>query len=82
MDLAANAGIHLTALGNIERGRRNPSLMTVFLLARALGILPQKIIAKVNSQSPDLSISDDPRQADPLSAGRPKRKIHQQAKKR
>jgi transcriptional regulator with XRE-family HTH domain len=71
MDLAANAGIHLTALGNIERGRRNPSLMTVFLLANALGVPPQEIITKVYTEKPDLTMTHDPREAIPIKPGRP-----------
>lgn len=38
MELAAQAGMHLNALGNLERGKRNPSLQTVFILCRTLGV--------------------------------------------
>ena len=30
--------MHLNALGNLERGKRNPSLQTVFLICEALGV--------------------------------------------
>ncbi len=38
MKLAMEAGMHLNALGNLERGKRNPSLQTIFLLCQALGV--------------------------------------------
>lgn len=36
--LAHDAGMHRTYLGGIERGRRNPTLVNVDRLARALGV--------------------------------------------
>lgn len=54
MALAAEAGLHLTALGSLERGRRNPSLHTVFVLAQALGCRPQDLVAETYNQQPDL----------------------------
>lgn len=38
MKLAMDAGMHLNALGNLERGMRNPSLQTIVILCQALGV--------------------------------------------
>ncbi len=38
MKLAMEAGMHLNALGSLERGLYSPSLQTVFQLCRALAI--------------------------------------------
>ena len=37
-ELAHRAGIHVTYLSGIERGRRNPSLGSLFRIASALGV--------------------------------------------
>ena len=43
-DLAFRAGIDLTYMGGIERGKRNPSLMVLAGIAKALGVeLPELI---------------------------------------
>jgi transcriptional regulator with XRE-family HTH domain len=36
--LAADSGVHYTYLGYMERGERNPTLLTILRLAEALGI--------------------------------------------
>jgi transcriptional regulator with XRE-family HTH domain len=36
--LAAEAGLDRVAIANIETGRRNPTVMTLFKLADALGV--------------------------------------------
>ena len=36
--LAGKAGVHWTYLGQVERGERNVSLLTILRLAKALGI--------------------------------------------
>ena len=47
MKLAMEAGMHLNALGNLERGQRNPSLRTVFVLCKALGVSVAEFMAAV-----------------------------------
>lgn len=36
--LAAKAGVHWTYLGQVERGERNVSLLTILRLSKALGV--------------------------------------------
>lgn len=47
MKLAMEAGMHLNALGNLERGKRNPSLHTIFVLCKALNVTVAKFLAAV-----------------------------------
>jgi len=42
-ELAAKAGIHRTYIGGIERGERNPTLLMIYRLAKALGIKPRQL---------------------------------------
>ncbi len=42
--LAFEAGIDLTYLGAIERGRRNPSLMVMVRIADALSVAPVELL--------------------------------------
>lgn len=42
--LAFEAGIDLTYLGGIERGRRNPTLLVMVRLAAALGANLQELV--------------------------------------
>lgn len=37
-ELAHRAGVHWTYLGGIERGERNPALLNIGRVARALGV--------------------------------------------
>jgi transcriptional regulator with XRE-family HTH domain len=41
--LADLAGIHRTYIGGIERGERNPTLLMIHRLAKALGINPARL---------------------------------------
>ena len=50
MTLAIEAGMHLNALGNLERGVRNPSLQTIFVLCSALGVGVGKFMSDVESE--------------------------------
>lgn len=43
-ELADRAEIHRTYIGGIERGERNPTLLMIYRLADALGILPSKLL--------------------------------------
>lgn len=43
-ELALDAGIDLTYLGGIERGRRNPSLLVLVRIAEQLGVHPSKLL--------------------------------------
>lgn len=52
MDLANKAGMHLNALGNLERGKRNASIQTVFILCKALGVSVAKFLADVEKALP------------------------------
>jgi transcriptional regulator with XRE-family HTH domain len=54
MKLAEAAGLHLNAVGMIERGERLPSLYTIVALARALRIPPQQLVAETLVQNPVL----------------------------
>jgi transcriptional regulator with XRE-family HTH domain len=42
--LAFKAGIHLTYLGGIERGKRNPSLLVLARIAKALSVSPADLL--------------------------------------
>jgi transcriptional regulator with XRE-family HTH domain len=54
MKLAMEAGLHLNALGNLERGQRSPSLHTVMVLCRALGVSASEEIAALEKARPRL----------------------------
>jgi len=43
-DLAALAGVHRTYVGGIERGERNPTLLTIHKLAKALEVPPHRLL--------------------------------------
>jgi len=42
--LSFEAEIHLTYLGGIERGRRNPSLLVMVRIAKALSVTPADLL--------------------------------------
>ena len=42
--LAFEAGIHLTYMGAIERGKRNPSLLVMVRIAKALSVQPADLL--------------------------------------
>lgn len=41
---ADHTGIHRTYMGGIERGERNPTLTTIYRLAKALDVSPSKLL--------------------------------------
>jgi transcriptional regulator with XRE-family HTH domain len=46
--LAHSSGIHLTSIGRIERGGREPRLTTVLKLAEGLGVDPGELTNNLN----------------------------------
>lgn len=46
-DLGFESGYHRTYVSLLERGLKCPSLQTIFELARALGIHPSELLARV-----------------------------------
>jgi transcriptional regulator with XRE-family HTH domain len=46
--LADAAGIHVTHLGGVERGVRNPNYATIVKLARALGVTAGTIVTRAD----------------------------------
>ncbi len=43
-DVAKILGVHRTYISGLERGRRNPSLLTVQKVAKALNISPKELL--------------------------------------
>ncbi|MGA7676138.1 MAG: helix-turn-helix transcriptional regulator [Rhizomicrobium sp.] len=43
-EVAFRSGIDLTYLGGIERGRRNPSLLVMVRIAKALSVQPTDLL--------------------------------------
>lgn len=43
-DVARILGVHRSYISGLERGVRNPSLLTVQKVAKALGVQPNKLI--------------------------------------
>ena len=54
MALAAGAGLHLNAIGSLERGARSPTLQTLLLLGRAMGIPASRLVSDVEKAKPSL----------------------------
>ncbi|HEY9247599.1 MAG TPA: helix-turn-helix transcriptional regulator [Rariglobus sp.] len=50
--LAERAGLHPTFISLLERGGRMPSLNTVFLIAKALGMKSSELIEHVEKLKP------------------------------
>lgn len=51
--LAARAGVHWTYLGQVERGERNVSLLTILRLAKALSIDPGVLLKGLKADGGD-----------------------------
>ena len=50
-ELAFEAEIDLTYMGGIERGKRNPSLLVIARIAKALSVTPAKLLSEANGVS-------------------------------
>jgi len=48
--LAQESGYHTTYISQIERGLKNPSLLTVFRVAQVLGVLPHLLIRSTEEE--------------------------------
>jgi len=48
-ELALESGYHRTYISQLERGQKNPSLQTIFQLAKALNMEPSEIIERVQA---------------------------------
>lgn len=48
-DFAAVSQLHRTYVGGIERGEKNPTLTTIWRLAKALKVNPEVLIARARS---------------------------------
>ena len=48
-DLGFKSGYHRTYISLLERGQKNPSLQTIFRLAKALEISPSELIRGIES---------------------------------
>ena len=48
-ELASESGYHRTYISLLERGQKNPSLRTIFELAKALEVAPSEIVKRVQT---------------------------------
>jgi len=53
-DLAFESGYHRTYVSLLERGKKSPSLKTIFQLAKALNIEPSEIIGRIQKMGPNV----------------------------
>jgi len=54
-DLAFESGYHRTYISLLERGKKSPSLKTIFQLAIALNIQPSEIIDRIQKMGPNVT---------------------------
>lgn len=50
---AETSGFTQQYVSDLERGRRNPTVVTLFHLASALGVMPVDLVADVGGAEPD-----------------------------
>ncbi len=43
-DIASKLGVHRSYISGIERGKRNPSLLTINKMAKAIGVEPKELL--------------------------------------
>ena len=48
-ELADRAGLHRTYISSIERGQRNPALVSIIRLAQALGVDPSALLEDLDA---------------------------------
>jgi transcriptional regulator with XRE-family HTH domain len=49
-ELAGRCGLHRTYVGDIEQGRRNPSLLNIIRIAESFGVSPAKLFEETNNK--------------------------------
>jgi len=54
-ELAFESGYHRTYISLLERGKKSPSLKTIFQLAKALNIEPSEIIDRIQKMGQNVS---------------------------
>jgi transcriptional regulator with XRE-family HTH domain len=52
--LAERSNLHPTTISLLERGKRQPSLGTIFMLAGGLGVEPERLIRDVRKLRPKI----------------------------
>ena len=48
-ELALESGYHRTYISQLERGLKNPSLLTIFQLAKVLEVKPSEIVERIQT---------------------------------
>jgi transcriptional regulator with XRE-family HTH domain len=48
--LAEKSDLHKNYISLLETGQRQPTITTIFAIAKALGIKPEELVAKVNKE--------------------------------
>ena len=43
-DIARKLGVHRSYISGLERGKRNPSLLTINKMAKAIGVEPKELL--------------------------------------
>ena len=43
-DIAKKLGVHRSYISGLERGKRNPSLLTINKMAKAMGVEPKELL--------------------------------------
>lgn len=43
-DVAEKLGVHRSYISGLERGKRNPSLLTIKKIAKAIGVEPKELL--------------------------------------
>ena len=43
-DIAKKLGVHRSYISGLERGKRNPSLLTINKMAKAVGVKPKELL--------------------------------------